>query len=88
MAGRAAIFIPSPNVTADHQYYNAKAVADAGGAIIVRENEDTAKKVMDEIRRLDADREKLEAMKKASRSIAPVDATDIIYNTVVQTCKR
>ena len=85
MAGRAAIFIPSPNVTADHQYYNAKAVADAGGAIIVRENAETADKVMEEVRRLDADRERLEAMKKASRSIAPVDATDIIYNTVVKT---
>ena len=33
----------------------------------------------------DADRERLETMKKASRSIAPVDATDIIYNTVVKT---
>ena len=85
MAGRAAIFIPSPNVTADHQYYNAKAVADAGGAIIVRENADTADKVMEEVRKLDADRTRLEAMKKASRSIAPVDATDIIYNTVVET---
>ncbi len=87
MAGRAAIFIPSPNVTADHQYYNAKAVADAGGAVIVREDADTADRVMEEVRSLDADRERLEAMKKASRSIAPVDATDIIYNTVVQTCR-
>jgi UDP-N-acetylglucosamine--N-acetylmuramyl-(pentapeptide) pyrophosphoryl-undecaprenol N-acetylglucosamine transferase len=75
-------------VTADHQYYNAKAVADAGGAIIVRENADTAEKVLEELRRIDADRDRLEAMKKASRSIAPEDAVDIIYNTVVQTCKR
>ena len=45
-------------------------------------------KPMEELRRIDADREKLEAMKIASRSIAPVDAADIIYNTVVQTCKR
>ena len=88
MAGRAAIFIPSPNVTADHQYYTAKAVADAGGAIIVMENADTADRVMEELRRIDADRDRLEAMKKASRSIAPEDAVDIIYNTVVKTCKR
>ncbi len=87
MAGRAAIFIPSPNVTADHQYYNAKAVADAGGAVIVRENAETAGKVMSELKKIDADRGRLEAMKKASRSIAPVDATDIIYSTVMQTYK-
>jgi len=85
MAGRAAIFVPSPNVTADHQYYNAKAVADAGGAVIVRENADTADKVLAEVRALDADRERLEAMKQASAKIAPTEATDIIYNTVTGT---
>lgn len=85
MAGRAAIFIPSPNVTADHQYYNAKAVEDAGGAIIVREEDGAAQKVLEEVRRLDADREKLESMKRASLSIAPVKATDIIYDTVMET---
>ena len=87
MAGRAAVFIPSPNVTADHQYYNAKAVEDAGGAVIVRENPETAGRVMEEVRKLDSDRERLEEMKNASRSIAPVNATDIIYRTVMQTCK-
>ena len=42
---------------------------------------------MEEVRRLDADRAQLKAMEKASLSIAPVDATDIIYNTVTQTCR-
>ena len=82
MAGRAAIFIPSPNVTADHQYYNAKAVADAGGAIIIREDDDTAEKVLDVLADLDNNREKIRTMEEASRRIAPVDATDIIYRTV------
>ena len=85
MAGRAAVFIPSPNVTADHQYYNAKAVADSGGAFIVRESDNTAGEVLQIIRDLDADREKLRAMEKASRSVAPVDAADIIYNTIMET---
>ena len=34
VSGRAAIFIPSPMVTGNHQYYNALAVAEAGGAIV------------------------------------------------------
>ncbi|MBQ9272128.1 MAG: UDP-N-acetylglucosamine--N-acetylmuramyl-(pentapeptide) pyrophosphoryl-undecaprenol N-acetylglucosamine transferase, partial [Mogibacterium sp.] len=87
MAGRAAVFVPSPNVTADHQYYNAKAVADAGGAVIVREGEGTVDKVMEEIRKIDSDRELLAQMKKASLSVAPVQATDIIYDTVIQTLR-
>lgn len=85
MAGRAAIFIPSPNVTADHQYYNAKAVEDAGGAVIVREDGSTVDRVIDILRSLEGDREKIEEMKRASRSIAPVDATDIIYDNVMRT---
>ena len=82
MVGRAAIFVPSPNVTADHQYYNAKAVEDAGGALIVREGEDTAEKVLDALADLDNNRDRIKAMAEASRSIAPVHATDIIYSTI------
>lgn len=85
MAGRAAIFIPSPNVTADHQYYNARAVADAGGAVIVREGEGTAEEVMKKLRELDADRGGIRRMEAASRSAAPVRATDIIFETVMET---
>ncbi len=85
MAGRAAIFVPSPNVTADHQYYNAKAVADNGGAIIVRENENTAKSVLEEVVKLDNNRDKLREMEAASSKLAPTEAADIIYNTIMET---
>ncbi len=87
MVGRAAIFVPSPNVTADHQYYNAKAVADNGGAFIVRESERTTEEVESILETLDGDREQIRRMETLSRSVAPVDATDIIYNTVLETCR-
>jgi len=85
MAGRAAIFIPSPNVTADHQYYNAKAVADAGGAVIVREEEGVTERVLMTVRELDSERDTIRQMSEASRSVAPTEATDIIYRTVMET---
>jgi UDP-N-acetylglucosamine--N-acetylmuramyl-(pentapeptide) pyrophosphoryl-undecaprenol N-acetylglucosamine transferase len=88
MEGRAAIFIPSPNVTADHQYYNAKAVADAGGAYIVRENEDTVRDVLSITASVDKDREQLRRMEQASRSVAPVSATDIICDTITETYRK
>ena len=87
MAGKAAIFVPSPNVTADHQYYNAKAVADNGGAIIVRENEDTAKVVLEEVIKLDNDRDRVKQMEAESSKLAPTEAADIIYNTIMETYK-
>ena len=88
MAGRAAIFIPSPNVTADHQYYNAKAVADAGGAVIVREEEDTdvtAGRVLGIVKELDMDRPEIKRMEKASMAVAPVGATQIIFDEIMST---
>ena len=38
-SGRASILIPSPNVTNNHQYYNAKTLADAGAAVLLTEDE-------------------------------------------------
>lgn len=87
MAGRAAIFIPSPNVTEDHQYYNAKALADIGGACIVRENENTCKEVIKRVEDLDNNRENIRKMEKASLSIAPINAADIIYDKIMETYK-
>ena len=87
MAGRVAIFIPSPNVTEDHQYYNAKAVADAGGAFIVREDkeaEEVAAEIKEIVHKLSEDRELIAKMEEASRKMAPVNATDIIYNTIME----
>lgn len=86
MAGRAAIFIPSPNVTEDHQYYNAKAVADIGGAYIVREEngvEGCVQAVEEIVEKLDGDRELLKKMQEASAGAAPVNATEIIYENIV-----
>ncbi len=39
MMRRPAIFIPSPNVTENHQYKNAAVLADAGAAVITEERE-------------------------------------------------
>jgi UDP-N-acetylglucosamine--N-acetylmuramyl-(pentapeptide) pyrophosphoryl-undecaprenol N-acetylglucosamine transferase len=39
IVGKPVIFIPSPNVTEDHQTKNAKSVADKNGAILIRESE-------------------------------------------------
>ena len=84
MSGRAAIFVPSPNVTADHQYFNAKAVADKGGAIIVRENDDTTKSVLSAVDELKEEPSKCAKMGEASLSIAPTRAADIIYEEIME----
>lgn len=87
MTSKAAIFVPSPNVTADHQYYNAKPVADAGGAVIVRESDETEMEVLRTVRKLAGDKKKLQEMGQNSVKIAPTNATEIIYKTIMETYK-
>ena len=79
VCGRAAILIPSPNVTGNHQYYNAKAVADRGGAVLIEEKDFTGSVLTAEVMRLKDDPALVESMGKASYSCAPLDATEIIY---------
>ena len=42
LRGKAAIYIPSPYVAEDHQYKNARLLADAGAGIVFREQDLTA----------------------------------------------
>jgi UDP-N-acetylglucosamine--N-acetylmuramyl-(pentapeptide) pyrophosphoryl-undecaprenol N-acetylglucosamine transferase len=83
MSGCPAIFIPSPNVTGDHQYYNAKAVVDNGGAIIVREDADTPNRVVNALKELIADPDLVKQMSENSLKCAPVHAADIVYKGIM-----
>lgn len=78
--GKAAILIPSPNVTGNHQYFNAKVVADKGGAIIMEEKDLTDEKLLGTILRLKNNKEALNSMSRASAGVGRFDAVDTIYD--------
>ena len=78
--GRPSVLIPSPNVTGNHQYYNAKVVADKGGAVIIEEKDLTAEKLTGTILRLMNNKEALNAMAAASASVGRIDGADVIYD--------
>lgn len=82
VCGKAAILVPSPNVTGNHQYYNAKAVADRGGALLIEEKDLVIEDVVQDVLSLRNNPDKLKEMSKASRESAPDKALDIIYNKV------
>ena len=82
VCGKAAILIPSPNVTGNHQYYNAKSVADRGGALLFEEKDLSISRVAETVLSLKNDKERLAAMSAASRACAPVRALDIIYEKI------
>lgn len=84
VCGKAAILIPSPNVTGNHQYYNAKAIADRGGAILIEEKDLDLKNVVEEVMRLKNNPDILKEMSSASRECAPDKALDIICGKITE----
>ncbi len=80
--GKAAIFVPSPNVTANHQYFNAKVVADRGGAIILEEKDITSEKLIEAVLKIKNDPQLFKSMSQASKSCSTEKATDIIYSNI------
>lgn len=82
VCGKASILIPSPNVTGNHQFYNAKVVADRGGAVIIEEKELTDEKLISTILRLKNNKQALNNMSRASESIGRLDAVDLIYDHI------
>ena len=75
-AGVPCILIPSPNVTANHQEKNARALEANGAAVVVLEKDCTAEAVMEKIRQLLEDREAYQKMRQAQLSIAVPDSTE------------
>ncbi len=78
--GKPSILIPSPNVTGNHQYYNAKPLEDAGAAIIINEKDLSAESLLAKIMKLRGNREKLNDMAVAASSLGSLDAVNVIYD--------
>ena len=83
ICGKPAIFIPSPNVTGNHQYHNAMAEAQHGGAIVLEEDQLKEKKLVNEILKLKNNPEILKDMASRSLACAPVDAAAVICDTII-----
>jgi UDP-N-acetylglucosamine--N-acetylmuramyl-(pentapeptide) pyrophosphoryl-undecaprenol N-acetylglucosamine transferase len=82
-AGRAAILVPYPHATADHQRTNAEWMAAAGAAIVVPDPELSAGALRQRVEELIGDGERLRRMSEASRSIARPDAAARIAEEIL-----
>ncbi len=86
--GKAAILIPSPNVTENHQYHNAMVLANAGAGVVIEEKDLSGKLLCDTIQKLITDKDKLKEMGAAAARIAKTDANTLIYNEVMRLLKK
>ena len=81
-AGRAAILVPYPHATADHQTKNARWMERGGAAIVVADGELTPQRLRAEVDALLDDAPRLEAMSAASAALARPDAAEAIAREV------
>ena len=82
--GRPSVLIPSPNVTHNHQEYNANSVATRGAAVMIPERDIRENVISDTINSLITNREKLDEMSKCAKKLAIVDGTKRICDLVVE----
>ena len=80
-AHKAAIFVPSPNVTEDHQTHNAMALVRKDAGMIVKDSE-ASEKLMATACALVADPEKIALMEKNIAALAKTDAAMTIAEEV------
>ena len=87
VAGRPAILIPLQIALDDDQGQNARLLAEAGGAVVIRENALSVEGLSDTLRGLLTDPEKLTAMAHASRSVGRPDAAERLADVVEATAR-
>ncbi len=72
--GIPSILVPYPHAADDHQRANAKALVNAGGAVMIDDTECTGEKLSREIISMLGDKKRLKAMAEAAASIGKKDA--------------
>ena len=82
--GLPSLLIPYPHSADNHQFYNAKAMEEAGCSYLINDEEADPKKVIPMIDLLASDRARLEAMRKASFSMAKRDAAGVIVRGIME----
>ena len=77
-----AVLIPSPNVTDEHQFKNAKVFADAGAALVIRESEFDGHNVSDAVAGLINDKELRDRMAENVGRFYDLETNRKIYREI------
>lgn len=83
-AGRAAVFVPSPNVTDDQQYKNAAVLAAANAAVLIKDADFNADSMKDAIDKLLSDKQYREKLCENVKKFAVKDANERIYKELMR----
>ncbi len=82
LLGKAAVFVPSPYVVANHQYKNAKAIYDGGACELVEEKELASGRLEETVESLLADRDRTRKLAESIKAFGDPDANKKIYDEI------
>ena len=85
--GMPSILIPSPNVAENHQFYNAKTLSDNDAAILIEEKDLTGETLVNAIKSIIDDKEKLTQMGENAKKTAVFDANEKICEVIMNLYK-
>jgi len=81
---KASVLVPFPLATDDHQAANARALVDAGAAVMFRESELTGEKLAGTIRELQADPARLQRMERSAGRLGRPEAARELADICVE----
>ena len=85
--GKPSILVPLPNVSHDHQLYNAKALEKVGAAKIILDKDINGQKLNTEIEDMVRNKDKIKKMGENALKISTIDAEDRIYEEIKKLVK-
>jgi UDP-N-acetylglucosamine:LPS N-acetylglucosamine transferase len=88
VAGLPSVLVPLPGAPGDHQTANARALVDAGAAVLVADGELDADRFAAEVDRLVDDPDRLASMAAAASSVARPDAAVAVVDLLDQHASR
>ncbi|HDZ58473.1 MAG TPA: UDP-N-acetylglucosamine--N-acetylmuramyl-(pentapeptide) pyrophosphoryl-undecaprenol N-acetylglucosamine transferase, partial [Ignavibacteriales bacterium] len=81
--GIPSVLVPSPNVAENHQYYNAKSLADKNAAVLI-EDEKISRELFTTVTTLVLSQEKLAGLKSNALKLAKPDAAKVIAERAIK----
>ncbi|KUK37026.1 MAG: UDP-N-acetylglucosamine--N-acetylmuramyl-(pentapeptide) pyrophosphoryl-undecaprenol N-acetylglucosamine transferase [Thermacetogenium phaeum] len=82
--GLPAVLVPYPYATGDHQYHNARYLEETGAAVLIREEDLTAERLLREIGRIVGDRQLRKKMAEQSLRLGRPEAGEVIVRTIIE----
>ena len=86
--GKPSILVPLPNVSHDHQLYNAKVLEKINAAKIILDNEMKGEILNKTIEEIVLDKNKSEQMAKNALKISTSNVEEKIYNEIIKTIEN